>query len=397
MKFQQLRYLVAVHENGLNITAAARQLHTSQPGVSRQLKLLEEELGFQLFEREGRALTRTTAAGEEIISRATSILREMQNIRRTSAELRKADGGTLSIATTHTQARYVLPQVIRAFRLKYPKVRLHLHQGTSEQIAEMVARDRVDFAIATGSEELFPHLVRLPVYRWHRAVVVPRGHALESAGKLTLKKLAEFPIVTYVFSFSGRSSLPALFETAGLSLDVALTARDSDVIKTYVRIGLGVGILARLAVDPVSDADLAVLDAAHLFEGHTTWIGFRRSALLRAYMYEFIELLAPHLPRRLVRETERSETQEEVDRILQDLHIPLRDNPASFSVVHEESRLTVLQFDRETRIVRRLISGRERRQRRARAVDLAVRQFEAVEAAAREEEQLVAANVAGRP
>jgi len=339
MKFQQLRYLVAVHENGLNITAAARQLHTSQPGVSRQLKLLEEELGFQLFEREGRALTRTTAAGEEIISRASSILREMQNIRRTSAELRKADGGTtsaelrkadggtLSIATTHTQARYVLPQVIREFRIKYPKVRLHLHQGTSEQIAEMVARDRVDFAIATGSEELFPHLVRLPVYHWHRAVVVPRGHPLASAGKLTLKKLAEYPIVTYVFSFSGRSSLPALFETAGLSLDVALTARDSDVIKTYVRIGLGVGILARLAMDPVADADLVVLDASHLFEGHTTWIGFRRSALLRAYMYEFIELLAPHLPRKLVREVEKLDTQEEVDKVLKGLAIPLRDMP----------------------------------------------------------------------
>jgi len=331
MKFQQLRYLVAVHENGLNITAAARQLHTSQPGVSRQLKLLEEELGFHLFEREGRALTRTTAAGEEIIARATSILREMQNIRRTSAELRKADGGTLSIATTHTQARYVLPEVIRAFRAKYPKVRLHLHQGTSEQIAELVARDRVDFAIATGSEELFPHLVRLPVYRWHRAVVVPRGHPLAQTsgkgGKLTLKKLAEYPIVTYVFSFSGRSSLPALFETAGLSLDVALTARDSDVIKTYVRIGLGVGILASVAIDPSTDADLVVLDASHLFEGHTTWIGFRRSALLRAYMYEFIELLAPHLPRRLVRETEKLDTQEEVDRILADLAIPARDVP----------------------------------------------------------------------
>jgi LysR family cys regulon transcriptional activator len=331
MKFQQLRYLVAVHENGLNITAAARQLHTSQPGVSRQLKLLEEELGFHLFEREGRALTRTTAAGEQIIARATSILREMQNIRRTSAELRKADGGTLSIATTHTQARYVLPEVIRAFRAKYPKVRLHLHQGTSEQIAELVARDRVDFAIATGSEELFPHLVRLPVYRWHRAVVVPRGHPLAQTsgkgGKLTLKKLAEYPIVTYVFSFSGRSSLPALFETAGLSLDVALTARDSDVIKTYVRIGLGVGILASVAIDPSTDADLVVLDASHLFEGHTTWIGFRRSALLRAYMYEFIELLAPHLPRRLVRETEKLDTQEEVDRILADLAIPARDVP----------------------------------------------------------------------
>jgi LysR family cys regulon transcriptional activator len=327
MKLQQLRYLVAVHENGLNVTAAARQLHTSQPGVSRQLKMLEEELGFLLFERAGRALTRTTAAGEEIIARATTILREMQNIRRTSAELSKADGGTLSIATTHTQARYVLPQVIGEFRARYPKVRLHLHQGTSEQIAELVARDRVDFAIATGSEELFPQLVRLPVYRWHRAVIVPRGHPLETAGKLTLKNLAAYPIVTYVFSFSGRSSLPALFETAGLALDVALTARDSDVIKTYVRIGLGVGILASVAIDPVADADLAVLDATHLFEGHTTWIGFRRGGLLRAYMYEFIERLAPHLPRKLVRESEKSVTQDEVDRIVAPLQIPLRGMP----------------------------------------------------------------------
>ena len=325
MKLQQLRYLVAVHENGLNITAAARQLHTSQPGVSRQLKMLEEELGFRLFEREGRALTRITSAGEEIIARATNILREMQNIRRTSQELRKADGGSLSIATTHTQARYVLPSVIRAFRAKYPKVRLHLHQGTSEQIAELVVRDRVDFAIATGSDELFPHLVRLPVYRWHRTVVVPRGHALAGAGRLTLKKLAEYPIVTYVFSFSGRSSLPALFEAAGLSLDVALTARDADVIKTYVRIGLGVGIVASVAIDPAGDADLAVLDAQHLFDGHTTWIGFRRGSLLRAYMYEFIELLAPHLPRKLVREAEKSETQEETDRVLEDLQVPVRD------------------------------------------------------------------------
>ncbi len=325
MKLQQLRYLVAVHENGLNITAAARQLHTSQPGVSRQIKMLEEELGFRLFEREGRALTRITGAGEEIIARATNILREMQNIRRTSQELRKADGGSLSIATTHTQARYVLPSVIRAFRVKYPKVRLHLHQGTSEQIAELVARDRVDFAIATGSDELFPHLVRLPVYRWHRTVVVPRGHPLAGAGRLSLKKLAEHPIVTYVFSFSGRSSLPALFEAAGLSLDVALTARDADVIKTYVRIGLGVGIVASVAIDPAGDADLLVLDARHLFDGHTTWIGFRRGALLRAYMYEFIELLAPHLPRKLVRDAEKCDTQEEAERVLADLKIPVRD------------------------------------------------------------------------
>ncbi len=326
MNFQQLRYLVAVHESGLNITAAARELRTSQPGVSRQLKLFEEELGFDLFERQGRALVRTTAAGEEIVARAAAILREMQNVQRTSAELGHADGGSLSIATTHTQARYVLPHVVRAFRAKYPKVRLHLHQGTSEQIAEMVSRDRVDFAIATGSHELFPHLIRLPVYRWHRAVVVPRGHPLTSAGRLTLKALADYPIVTYVFSFSGRSSLPALFETAGLSLDVALTARDSDVIKTYVRIGLGVGILAKLAVHPANDSDLVALDAAHLFDGHTTWIGFRRGALLRAYMYEFMELLASHLPRKLVCAAEKMETQQQVDRIFAGFKVPLRDN-----------------------------------------------------------------------
>jgi len=324
MKFQQLRYLVAVHENGLNITAAARQLHTSQPGVSRQLKLLEEELGFQLFEREGRALTRTTDAGEEIISRASAILREMQNIRRTSAELRKADGGTLSIATTHTQARYVLPEVIRAFRVKYPKVRLHLHQGTSEQIAEMVARDRVDFAIATGSEEQFPHLVRLPVYRWHRAVVVPRGHPLAAAGKLTLKKLAEYPIVTYVFSISGRSSLPALFETAGLSLDVALTARDSDVIKTYVRLGLGVGIVASVAIDPAQDSDFTVIDASHLFPIHTTWIGFRRGTLLRNFTYDFIQLFGPHLTRRLIDRAIEARDAEDQTELFRKISLPVR-------------------------------------------------------------------------
>ncbi len=325
MKLQQLRYLVAVHENGLNITAAARQLHTSQPGVSRQLKMLEEELGFQLFVREGRSLANVTGAGEEIIARATNILREMQNIRRASQDLRKADGGTLAIATTHTQARYILPPVIRGFRERYPKVRLHLHQGTSEQIADLVARDRVDFAIATGSDELFPHLVRLPVYRWHRTVVVPRGHPLAGAGKLTLRRLAEHPIVTYVFSFSGRSSLPALFEAAGLSLDVALTAQDADVIKTYVRVGLGVGIVASVAIDPASDADLVALNASHLFEGHTTWVGFRRGGLLRGYMYEFIERLAPHLTRRLVREAERTETQGQLEQALAAVSVPCRD------------------------------------------------------------------------
>ena len=305
MKFQQLRYIVAVHENSLNMTAAARRLHTSQPGVSRQIALLEEELGFQIFERQGRSLVRTTEAGENIVARASAILRELQSIRRTSSEWAKVDGGALSIATTHTQARYVLPESIRAFRAKYPKVRLHLHQGTSEQIADMVSRNFLEFVVAPGSDELFPQLVRLPLYRWQRIVVVPKGHPLAAGGTLTLKRLAEFPIVTYEFSFSDPSSLTDQFEAAGLSLDVALTARDADVIMTYVRVGLGVGILAGVAFDPASDQDLVALNASHLFESHTTWIGFRRGSVLRGYMYDFIELLAPHLPRKFVRKAEQ--------------------------------------------------------------------------------------------
>jgi LysR family cys regulon transcriptional activator len=204
-------------------------------------------------------------------------------------------------------------------------VRLHLNQGTTEQIAEMSGRDRIDLAIVSGSEESFPHLIRLPLFRWHRAVIVPEGHPLASVGKLTLSKLVEYPILTYAFSLSGRASLQALFETAGLSPDVALTAYDSDVIKTYDRAGLGIGILAKLAVDPVADSDLKVLEAAQLFDGHTTWIGFRRGALLTGYMYAFIRQLAPHLARSRVRATERASTQEEVDHLLAGCKIPLRE------------------------------------------------------------------------
>ena len=325
MTLQQLRCLIAIHENQLNVTAAARQLHTSQPGVSRQLKLLEEELGFRLFERSGRALIRTTVAGEEIIARADTVLRELRNIRRASAELSDATGGTLSIATTHTQARYVLPPVIREFREKYPGVRLHLHQGTSEQIAEMMSKNTADFAIVTGSEELFPNMLRLPLYRWHRAAVVPHDHPLALAGVLSLKTLSTFPIITYVFSVSGNASLPALFEKHRLPLNVALTARDADVIKTYVRVGLGVGIVARLAVDPVLDADLAVLDTSHLFAAHTSWLGFRRDMFLREYMYEFIELLAGHLPKKFVRRIESTTSEAEVSELLADVSLPIRD------------------------------------------------------------------------
>jgi LysR family cys regulon transcriptional activator len=323
MKLHQLRYLAAVAQSGLNITAAAQKLHTSQPGVSKQIKLLEDELGFQIFVREGRNLTRITPAGQQVIERAMRILQEAQSIRDLSTELRDEGKGSLSIGTTHTQARYVLPDVIREFRARYPQVRLNLHQGTSEQIAEMVSSDRIDCAIATGSEALFADLTLLPCYRWHRTVIVPRGHALADGSRLTLRALGAYPLITYTFSFTGPSSLHQAFARAALTPNVAITARDADVIQTYVRLGLGVGIVAHMAVDE-HDPDLVGVDASHLFAAHTTWMGFRRGTLLRRYMYDFAQLLAPHLERRLVDRAHRAQTSEEVAAMFADIKLPQR-------------------------------------------------------------------------
>jgi LysR family cys regulon transcriptional activator len=300
MNFHQLQYAVAIARHGLSVTQAASALGTSQPAISRALKALERELGFDLFVREGRAFSRITPQGTKVLEYATRALAEIESLRAVAADLNNDNRGVLSIATTHTQARYVLPQVVRAFRERYPDVELHLHQGTSEQIAEMVAADRVQLAIATGSDGLFPGLVLLPVYRWTRQVIVPKGHPLAKVAKLTIKDLAAFPLISYVFSFTGASSLHSVFEREGLVPKVALTARDSDVIKTYVRLGLGVGIVASVAVEAVNDADLVVLDASHLFPIHTTWVGFRRGTLLRNFAYDFIQLFGPHLTKRLV-------------------------------------------------------------------------------------------------
>ena len=323
MKLHQLRYLAAVAQSGLNITAAAQKLHTSQPGVSKQIKLLEDELGFQIFVREGRNLTRITPAGQQVIERALRILQEAASIRSLSTELRDEGKGSLSIGTTHTQARYVLPDVIREFRGRYPQVRLNLHQGTSEQIAEMVASDRIDCAVATGSEYLFTDLTLMPCYRWHRTVIVPKGHPLADGARLSFKALSAYPLITYTFSFTGPSSLHEAFARASLSPNVAITARDADVIQTYVRLGLGVGIVANMAVDE-HDPDLVAVDASHLFPAHTTWIGFRRGTVLRRYMYEFAQLLAPHLDRRLVDRAHRASSAEEVRAMFADTVLPQR-------------------------------------------------------------------------
>jgi LysR family cys regulon transcriptional activator len=300
MNFHQLQYAVAIAQHGLSVTQAASALGTSQPAISRALKALEGELGFDLFVREGRAFSRITPQGAKVLEYATRALAEIDSLKAVAADLNQDNRGTLAIATTHTQARYVLPPVVQAFRERYPEVELHLHQGTSEQIAEMVAADRVQLAIATGSDGLFPGLVLLPVYRWHRQVIVPKRHRLATVRKLTLEELARYPLVTYVFSFLGTSSLQSVFAREGLTPKVALTARDSDVIKTYVRLGLCVGIVASVALEPEHDSDLVVLDASHLFPIHTTWVGFRRGTLLRNFSYDFLQLFGPHLTRQLV-------------------------------------------------------------------------------------------------
>jgi LysR family cys regulon transcriptional activator len=322
MKLQQFRYLAAIVQNGLNITAAAQKLRTSQPSVSRQIRMLEEELGFDIFVRSGRTLTEITPPGQQVVEHALRILREAQTIKAIGRDLQTPERGTVSIGTTHTQARYVLPPVIERFRVQYPHMQLHLHQGTSEQIAEMARMQRLDFAIATGSRELFTQLVLLPCYQWHRRIIVPMDHPLARIARPTLAQLAAYPIVTYVFSFSGPSSLNEQFERAGLEVNVALTARDADVIKTYVRLNFGVGIVADMAVNSKDDPDLVSIDASHLFPVHTTWIGFQRGALLRRHMYDFMQLLAPHLSRWLVERAAAANSQAAVDALFE--HVELQ-------------------------------------------------------------------------
>ncbi len=300
MKLQQLRYIWEVSRHNLNVSATAQSLFTSQPGISKQIRLLEDELGVEIFARSGKHLTRVTPAGQAIIELAGQVLRITENIKEVAQEYSDERRGSLAIATTHTQARYALPPVISDFTLKYPDVALHMQQGTPKQIAQMVSDGQADFAIATESLELFNDLVLLPCYRWNRCILVPRGHPLAELETLTLEALADYPLVTYVFGFTGRSQLDDAFRARGLTPNVVLTAADADVIKTYVRLGMGVGIVAHMAVDAEQDADLVALEAGHLFASSTTKIGIRRGTFMRGYMYDFLEGFAAHLTRELV-------------------------------------------------------------------------------------------------
>lgn len=293
MKLQQLRYIWEVAHHDLNVSATAQSLYTSQPGISKQIRLLEDELGVEVFSRSGKHLTRITPAGERIIQTAGEILRKVDSIKQIAQEFSNERKGNLTLATTHTQARYALPPIISKFIQRYPDVSLHMHQGTPIQICEMTVDGTADFAIATEALELFADLVMMPCYRWNRCVIVPKGHPLTQVANLSLEALAEHPLVTYVFGFTGRSKLDEAFSNRGLSPKVVFTAADADVIKTYVRLGLGVGIVAKMAVDPVLDSDLVMIDAGHLFEPSVTKIGFRRGTFLRGFMYDFMHEFAP--------------------------------------------------------------------------------------------------------
>ncbi|MBI1732723.1 MAG: HTH-type transcriptional regulator CysB [Gammaproteobacteria bacterium] len=322
MKLQQLKYICEVASHRLNVSATAEALFTSQPGISKQIRMLEDELGVRIFQRSGKHLVGVTTAGKEILNLAGRVLEQVQNIRRIADEHSDPGRGDLSIATTHTQARYALPPVIKAFRGRYPKVSLHMHQGTPVQISELASRGTVDFAIATEALELFENLVMMPCYRWNRSVLVPIGHPLATRRRLELKDIAQYPIVTYVFGFTGRSQLDRAFEGANLTPEVVFTATDADVIKTYVKLGLGVGIVASMAYDKRVDSELVALPAAHLFEASTTKIGCRRGTVMRGYMYEFIHLFAPHLDRDTVDRALRAGSQEELDRLFKNVNLP---------------------------------------------------------------------------
>ena len=324
MKLQQLRYVWEVARHGLNVSETAQSLHTSQPGISKQIRLLEDELGIEIFTRTGKHLSHVTPAGAEVIKKAGEILNQVGSIKRVAEEFRDELEGELSLATTHTQARYALPAVIDRFIAQYPKVSLQMHQGSPHQIASLASDGDADFAIATEAMEHFTDLVMLPCYRWNRCIVVPKDHPLTKKKKLSLADVAGYGIVTYVFGFTGRSKLDDAFRAAGLLPNVVFTATDADVIKTYVRLGIGIGIIARMAYDEQADDDLVALDVAHLFESSVTMIGCWRGTFLRGFMYDFIESFAPHLSRDKVEQALALPDQAAVDAFFSNETLPVR-------------------------------------------------------------------------
>jgi len=286
-----------IARNGLKVSDAAEALFTSQPGISKQIKLLEEELGVTILVRNGKRITALTEPGRIVLDIAERILRDTENLREVGREFNSGGRGTLVIATTHTQARYALPPVVSRFTQRYPQVRLTLREGSPAQIADMLREGSAEVGIATESDESFTHLVTLPCAQWTRSVITPLRHPLLGSGPLTLEKIAQYPLITYDFAFTPNSPIQRAFDAAGIKPNIVLTAIAADVIKAYVEQGMGIGILAKMAFDPARDIGIRLVNADHLFEASTTRIALRPNAWLRGYVYDFIELFAPKLKR----------------------------------------------------------------------------------------------------
>lgn len=301
MNFQQLRIVRETLRRNFNLTEVANALYTSQSGVSKHIKDLEDELGVELFVRRGKRLLGLTEPGKELAQIVDRILLDTANIKRLAEQFAKTDRGEITIATTHTQARYALPGPIAEFRKEFPNVRLVLHQGSPREIASMLQDGSVDIGIATDALEEAAELVSFPYYSWHHSAVVPKGHPLERADPLSLEKIAEWPIVTYNEGFTGRHTIDEAFAAVGLAPDIVMVALDADVIKTYVEVGLGIGIVASMAYDKERDSGLTLLPSQHLFRKSTSRIALRRGRFLRSFAYRFLTLCAPELTEKTVK------------------------------------------------------------------------------------------------
>jgi LysR family cys regulon transcriptional activator len=301
MNFQQLRIIRETVRQDFNLTEVANALYTSQPGVSKHIKDLEDELGIEIFVRRGKRLIGLSEPGKELVQVVDRILVDTQNLRRIADQFASRETGHFVVATTHTQARYALPKIIKWFKSDYPKVHLALHQGSPKEIAAMLASGAADIGIATEGLDDSAELASFPFYNWHHAVIVRRDHPLLQAGELTLEAISEYPIITYHEGFTGRAHVDKAFADAGIVPDIVLSAIDADVIKTYVDLDLGVGIVASMAYDPEKDRDLALIPVPSLFPSNTTRLAVRRGTYLRSYVYAFIEKVCPDIGEEAVR------------------------------------------------------------------------------------------------
>lgn len=301
MNFQQLRIIREAVRCNYNLTEVGNALFTSQSGVSKHIKDLEEELGVELFVRKGKRLLDLTEPGRELLQIVERILLDANNIRNLVEQYSLRDEGQLTVVATHTQARYALPKVITDFKKAFPKVHLKLHQGNPNEIVTMLLSGEADIGIATEALSDVTKLDSFPFYTWHHAVIVPAGHPLEQVHPLTLQSLAQYPIVTYHEGLTGRTRIDSSFADAGLHPDISMSALDSDVIKTYVELGLGIGIIASMAFNPIKDSELRLLKCEHLFGANTTYIALRRGHYLRSFAYRFIELCSPSLNEAVIR------------------------------------------------------------------------------------------------